>query len=256
MKILAIGDVCGKPGVAELRKRLPLLKREYRADFVIVNGENAAGTGIEPSQTDEIYNAGANVITLGNHAWGRREIAATADNDRFLLRPENFGPQAPGRGWGIYPTSLGDVCVISLIGRWMLDNNADNPFLTADRVIRQLPDHVKFIVVDFHAEATSEKIALGNYLDGRVSGVFGTHTHVQTADERILPKGTGFICDAGMTGPIDSVLGIKKEQSIAKFLGAVPTRYECPQGECMVNGIFFEFSDDGRCAGIERINIR
>ena len=255
MNVIAIGDICGAPGISILQKRLPMLRRDYNADFAIVNGENAAVNGITPDQAEEIYRAGADVITLGNHSWNRREIIRRAEDDRFLLRPANFGPLAPGHGYGVYPAGKADIAVISLMGRWQIDANADNPFICADKIIKNFPAHIKHVFVDFHAEATSEKTALANYLDGRVSGVFGTHTHVQTADERILPKGTGFICDAGMTGPVNSVLGIKVNLSIGLFMGAPPVKLESAEGECMINGVFFRCDENGRCVEIERINI-
>ena len=214
-KVLCIGDVVGNPGMDRIYRNLRQLKRDTHADFVIVNGENAAVVGLTPSQADEILSSGADVITLGNHSFGKREIIPFLEDSDQIIRPANYAPQLPGRGWNVYETRGGDLAVIELIGRCNMDYGPDNPFLMVEKILKQIT--AKMILVEVHAEATSEKLAMGYMLDGRVSAVYGTHTHVPTADNRILPRGTGYVTDLGMTGPRDSVLGIRPELSIAKF---------------------------------------
>ena len=201
-KVLAIGDVVASPGLEKLRRNLQQLKRRLGADFVVVNGENAAVVGITPSQAEEILDAGADCITLGNHTWAKREIADYMDDCPQIIRPANYAPQVPGRGWQVFETKAGDVAVIDLIGRCSMDYTPDNPFLMVEKILKEIT--AKIILVEIHAEATSEKLAMGYMLDGRVSAVWGTHTHVPTADARVLPKGTGYVTDLGMTGPRDS----------------------------------------------------
>ena len=188
-KVLAVGDVVGNPGLERVRRHLRQLKRKTGADFAVVNGENAAVVGLTPNQAEDILDAGADVITMGNHTWSKREIVSYMDDCSRILRPANYAPQVPGRGWGIYETRVGDVAVIDLIGRCNMDYNPDNPFLLVEKILKKI--HTKLILVEMHAEATSEKLAMGFLLDGRVSAVWGTHTHVPTADARILPAGTG-----------------------------------------------------------------
>ena len=187
IKVLAVGDVCGEPGLDFLDKRLKAYRKENNIDFVVVNGENANVVGITPRQADQIFRAGADVITLGNHTWTRTELRPYLDERRKILRPANFGPQCPGRGIAAYSMPFGDVCVLNLMGRFTLDTNTDNPFVIADGYMEEIKE--KIILVDFHAEGTSEKRAMGYLLDGRVSAVWGTHTHVQTSDAGLLPKG-------------------------------------------------------------------
>ncbi len=254
MKILAVGDVCGEPGLAFLGKRLRAYREEKDVDFCVVNGENANVVGITPKQADAIFQAGADVITLGNHTWTRTEMQPYLAEHRKILRPANYGPQCPGRGINAYRTPFGDVCVLNLIGRFTLDNNTDNPFVIADGYMREIRE--KIILVDFHAEGTSEKIAMAYMLDGKASAVWGTHTHVQTSDARILPKGTGTITDLGMTGPSESVLGIDPEQSIGKFLGDPPMRYNSAKGPCKLEGCLFDIDPEtGRCRRAEAIRL-
>ena len=216
-RVLCVGDVVGGPGMERVRRSLRRLKNSLGADFVIVNGENASVVGITPDQAEDILDAGADVITLGNHSFGKREIVHYMEDTTRLLRPANYAPQAPGRGWDVYETRFGDVAVIDLIGRCGMDYTPDNPFLLVEKLLKKIT--AKIILVEIHAEATSEKLAMGYMLDGRVSAVWGTHTHVPTADARVLPKGTGYVTDLGMTGPRESVLGIRPELSIAKFRG-------------------------------------
>lgn len=253
--ILAVGDVVGEQGVKHLERHLRSFKKMRDIHFTVVNGENAAGVGILNDQVEQLYNAGADVVTLGNHTFGKPQIAARLEEDPYLLRPANYTGRASGRGYGIYDCGRVQIGVMNLIGRCGLDFNADNPFLTADRLLKG--DKPLFTLVDFHAEATSEKLAMAYYLDGRVSAVWGTHTHVPTADEQILPHGTGYITDLGMTGPVTSILGIRPEQSIENFLGGLPGRYQVADGPCKMQGVVFDLdSSTGLCIGVERVDIR
>ena len=252
--ILAVGDIVGTSGLDFLAKKLRTLQKHYGVSFTVVNGENAALTGITPRQADDILSAGADVITLGNHTWGRREITDYLDDCRYILRPANYAPQVPGRGCGVFDAPFGRVCVMNLIGRCGMNFGAENPFFAADRVIAA--SDAKVTLVDFHAEATSEKLAMASYLDGRVSALWGTHTHVQTSDAGVFPKGTGYITDLGMTGPIRSVIGIKPEQSVSMFLGNPPQRYECAPGPAKLEGAVFEIDvSTGLCVSAEAIRI-
>ncbi len=253
--ILAVGDVVGEQGVRHLERHLRSFKKLRDIHFTVVNGENASGVGVMPEQVEQLYCAGADVVTLGNHTFGKQQIARRLEEDAYLLRPANYTGRAPGRGYGIFDCGHIQIGVMNLIGRCGLDFNADNPFTTADRLLKG--EKGLFTLVDFHAEATSEKLAMGYYLDGRVSAVWGTHTHVPTADEQMLPKGTGYISDLGMTGPIHSVLGIRPEQSIENFLGGVPGRYQTADGPCKMQGVVFSLdSATGLCVGAERVDIR
>lgn len=254
MKLLAVGDVVAPAGLNYLKQTLPTLKREHQIDFCVVNGENASVLGLSPRQADEILDAGADVITMGNHTWNRRDIVPYMERSRELLRPANLPPQQPGRGWRVYETPFGDIAVIDLIGRCSMDYTPDNPFLLAERILKRL--ETRLIFVELHAEATSEKLAMGWMLDGCVSAVWGTHTHVQTADERVLPGGTGYLTDLGMTGPRDSVLGIRPELSIQKFRGDLTGRYEPAPGPCKLEGCIFTVNTDtGRCTKVERVAV-
>ena len=252
-KVLAVGDVVGAPGMERIRRHLRQLKRRLGADFVIVNGENAAVVGITPDQAEDIMDAGADVITLGNHTWGKREIVSYLEDTSLVLRPANYAPQVPGRGWGVYETRAGDVAVIDLIGRCNMDYGPDNPFLQVEKILKDID--AKIILVEIHAEATSEKLAMGYLLDGRVSAVWGTHTHVPTADARVLPKGTGYVTDLGMTGPRDSVLGIRPDLSIAKFRGDLTERYRWADGPTKLEAVLFTIdSATGKCLKVERVD--
>ena len=253
LKILAVGDVVGAPGVERVRRCLRQLKRRCGADFTVVNGENAAVVGILPHQAEAILDAGADVITMGNHAWGKREIVPFLEESPYILRPANYAPQVPGRGWGIYETKAGPAAVIDLIGRCNMDYTPDNPFLLVEKILKQID--VRIILVELHAEATSEKLAMGYMLDGRVSAVWGTHTHVPTADTRILPKGTGYVTDLGMTGPRDSVLGIRPDLSIAKFRGDLTERYRWADGPTKMEAVLFTVdAATGKCRKAERVD--
>ena len=255
MRILAVGDVVGAPGLGFLTQRLRAYKEEQRIDFAVVNGENANVVGVTPKQADAIFAAGADAITLGNHTGTRYELQPYLDQKRRILRPANYAPQCPGRGWGVFQTKLGPVCVINLLGKFTLDPNTDNPFLVVDDILAETD--AKVVLVDMHAEGTSEKRAMGYYLDGRVSAVWGTHTHVQTSDADVLPEGTGYITDLGMTGPAHAVLGIAPEQSIGKFLGDPPRRYEAAMGACKLEGAIFEIdTETGKCRSVEAVRLR
>lgn len=252
-RVLTVGDVVGGPGLERIRRSLRWLKRKTNADFVVVNGENAAVVGITPDQADQILDAGADVITMGNHTWSKREIVPYMDECPQILRPMNYAPQVPGRGWGIYETKAGDVAVIDLIGRVSMDYGPDNPFTVVEKALKEIK--TKIILVEIHAEATSEKLALGYMLDGRVSAVWGTHTHVPTADARVLPKGTGYCTDLGMTGPRESVLGIRPDLSIAKFKGDLPERYRWAEGPTKLEAVLFTIdSTTGKCLKAERVD--
>ena len=255
MVILAIGDVVGSGSCEFLRRHLPDLRREYRADLVIANGENSAdGNGITPYSAEHLFTSGVDVITGGNHTFRRREIYGKLDENPNLLRPANYPAAAPGRGWCVVDTGRAQVCVINLIGTVFMDSMA-SPFETADAIIRQLnPGTV--VVVDFHAEATSEKRALGFHLDGRAAAVFGTHTHVQTADECLLPHGTGYITDLGMTGPVNSILGVDVKQILSRYLTKMPVRFTNPGGPyCLCGAIFDIDTASNRSNFVKRIQI-
>ena len=252
-RVLAVGDVVGAPGLERVRRNLRRMKREHKVDFTVVNGENAAVVGLLPNQAEDILDAGADIITMGNHTWGKREIVTYLDDCPRILRPANYAPQVPGRGWQVVETAAGDVAVIDLIGRCNMDYGPNNPFLLVEQILKEIT--AKIILVEIHAEATSEKLAMGYMLDGRVSAVRGTHTHVPTADARILPKGTGYVTDLGMTGPRDSVLGIRPELSIAKFRGDLTERYRWAEGPTKLEAVLFTIdSQTGKCRKAERVD--
>lgn len=253
-KVLAVGDVVGNPGMERICKSLRKLKMQAGADFVIVNGENAAVVGLTPNQAEDIFDAGADVITMGNHTFGKRELVEYLDENSRILRPANYAPQAPGSGVGIYDSRFGDVAVIDLQGRCNMDYGPDNPFLAVEKILKQI--NTKLIFVELHAEATSEKLAMGYMLDGRVSALWGTHTHVPTADVQVLPKGTGYVTDLGMTGPKHSVLGIRPELSIAKFRGDLTERYRWADGPTKLEAVLFTIdTETGLCRRAERIDL-
>ena len=253
-KVLAVGDVVGNPGMDRIRRSLRYLKRKTGADFVIVNGENAAVVGMTPQQGEDILDAGADCITMGNHTWAKREIVDYMEDCPQIIRPANYAPQVPGRGWQIFETKAGDVVVIDLIGRCNMDYGPDNPFLLIEKILKEI--RAKIILVELHAEATSEKLAMGYLLDGRVSAVWGTHTHVPTADAQVLPGGTGYVTDLGMTGPRHSVLGIQPKLSIAKFRGDLTERYRWAEGETKLEAVLFTIDTaTGRCRKAERVDL-
>ena len=253
-KILAVGDVVGGPGMDRICRSLRKLKQKTGADFVVVNGENASVVGITPHQAEDILDAGADVITMGNHTFGKREIVDYLDDNPRILRPANFAPQTPGRGWGIFDTQVGPVAVIDLIGRCNMDYGPDNPFLIIETILKKID--TKLIFVELHGEATSEKLAMGYMLDGRISALWGTHTHVPTADATVLPKGTGYVTDLGMTGPKHSVLGIQPKLSIAKFRGDLTSRYQWAEGPTKLEAVLFTIDTaTGLCRSAERVDL-
>jgi len=263
LNILFIGDIFGRPGRTIVAERLPELVKQHGPDLIIANCENAAaGFGITPSLAEELFDLGIDVMTTGNHVWDKREILEyfqMADGNphspvRRLLRPANFSPQLPG--YGLYHGQKNGVgyAVVNLQGRVFM-SSCDDPFRYADRLLEQIK--AKIVLVDFHAEATSEKIAFGWYLDGRVSAVVGTHTHIPTADETILSKGTAYITDVGMTGPYDSVIGVKKELVVEKFLNGLPTRFEPASGDVRLCAVLVECDNTtGKATRIERLTVK
>lgn len=253
-KVLAVGDVVGSPGMDRVCRSLRRLKRQTGADFVTVCGENASMLGMTPQQGEDILDAGADVITMGNHTFGRREIVDYLDDNPRVLRPANYAPQAPGRGYGLFDSRFGPVAVIDLIGRCHMDYTPDNPFLLIEKLLPKLD--TKLIFVEMHAEATSEKLAMGYMLDGRVSALWGTHTHVPTADTQILPRGTGYVTDLGMTGAVRSVLGVQVKQSIAKFRGDLTSRYQAADGPTKLEAVLFTIdTETGLCRRVERVDM-
>ena len=255
LNVLTVGDVVGEQGLYFLTRHLRALQKLHDIHFTVVNGENASGVGILPRQARAIYDAGADVVTLGNHTWNRIQIKDLLPEAPWLLRPANYTSRVPGRGLGIYDGPRGlRIAVMNLIGRCEMDSNFDNPFTVADRLLHGLDADV--CLVDFHAEATSEKGAMGFYLDGRVQAVWGTHTHVPTADAKVLPRGTGFLTDLGMTGPAQSVLGMRPEQAVNRFLGGLPMRFEPAPGPCKLESAVFSIDTDRRrCVGVERVDV-
>jgi len=254
INILAVGDVVSKSGLDCLRRRLPSIRKMKDIQFTVVNGENAAMLGITPNMAEDIFDLGVDVITLGNHTWGKKEIIPYLDDSPNILRPLNLAPQVPGRGYTLLERDFGTVLVANLIGRCDMDFGPDNPFLAADRLLKE--QKADIILIDFHAEATSEKLAMGYYLDGRVTAVWGTHTHVQTSDAQVLPKGTGYVTDLGMTGPARSVLGVKPEQSINLFLGNPRERFEAAPGACKLEcAVFTVDTETGQCTEAEVLRI-
>jgi len=255
MRILFIGDIVGSPGRRAVEELVPKITGRERLDFVIANGENvAAGSGMTSALADQLFGYGIDVITSGDHIWKRKEMVAELGNDRRVLRPANYPPGAPGFGYGTFESKSGAVIgVINLVGRVFMQA-VECPFRAAKEIVDKIRDRARIIVVDMHAEATSEKIALGYYLDGQVTAVLGTHTHVQTSDEKVLPGGTAFISDAGMTGPFDGVIGRKKEQIISRFLTQLPTKFEMAEGDIQLHGVIIDIDEKtGRANSIKRI---
>lgn len=255
LRVLFIGDIVGEPGRDAVKALLPDLVKDNLVDFVVANCENAAaGKGITPKITEYLLNTGINVLTSGNHIWDRQEIIPYIETQPLLLRPANYPKGTPGKGHGIFETKMGyRIGVVNLCGKLFMDSY-EHPFLTALDLVNELSKHTRMIIVDFHAEATSEKIAMGWYLDGKVSAIIGTHTHVQTADERVLPKGSSYITDVGMTGSMDSVIGMDKEKAIKRFLTLIPTRLEPATDNVCLNGVLVDLDkDSGKSLGIKRI---
>ena len=252
MVILAIGDVVGDPGMDILCRRLGRLQRQVGADLTVVNGENATGRGITPALAEDIFYAGADVITLGNHTFANRQICDYLDDHPHILRPLNFPAQQPGQGSVVAEVQGRRVCVANLQGRVGMDYNVSSPFSAADALLRET--EADLFLLDFHAEATSEKLAMGYHLAGRAAAVWGTHTHVPTADERILPGGTGYITDVGMTGGFDSVLGVRWEQSVAMFRGELAPRFQSSDRNKQIQGAVFTIDNStGCCTQVQRV---
>jgi 2',3'-cyclic-nucleotide 2'-phosphodiesterase len=256
MHIFFIGDIVGSPGRRAVEELLPRVVDRYFIDLVVANGENAAGgIGITPQVAEQLLNQGVDLLTSGNHIWKHKEILPYLDETDRLLRPANYPPGNPGRGYAVLETAAGEkVAVINLEGRVFM-SPLECPFRAVDHLLAALPPDVKVTLVDMHAEATSEKLAMGWYLDGRVSAVIGTHTHVQTADERILPGGTGYISDAGMTGPINSVIGMKKEVILERFLSQRPQPFKVATQDIQLQGVLLKVGADGRCQEISRLQL-
>lgn len=253
MNILFIGDVVGRPGRNHLSKNLSSLIKEHEIDFTIINGENSAGgVGITKSTYDELLGMGADVITLGNHAWAKKEVFDFIEEADRLVRPANYPKGTPGKGYQIVEKSGKRIAVLNLCGRVYMDC-MECPFRTADDILETIKDKADIIIVDFHAEATSEKLAMGWYLDGRVKAVLGTHTHVQTSDERILPGGTAYITDVGMTGPKDSILGVDRDIVIRKFVTGMPARFEVAGGETVLGAVRIALDENNNVTAITRV---
>jgi len=254
LKIMLTGDVIGHPGRRAFREHTPKLREKYGIDIVIVNGENsAAGKGITRKALDELYQGGADIVTSGNHIWDKKDVLEFIDQEPFLLRPANYPGNPPGKGCCVYPFRAKNIGIMNLSGRAFMPA-LDCPFQKAEELLKEFGSSCDVLLLDFHAEATSEKMAMGWYLDGRVNGVVGTHTHIQTADERILSKGTAYITDLGMVGPADSVLGVKPDIIIKKFMTARPVRFELADGPNVYSALVIEIDDNtNRTIGVERI---
>ena len=253
--VLAVGDVVGDAGVDFLCRHLPALRRLHGVHFTVVCGENAACNGLLPAQADAIFSAGADVITMGNHTWDKRQIVKYMERNPYVLCPANYTALTPGRGWGVFDGPRGlRVRVVDLIGRCEMSPYFDDPFTKMDEILTT--DAADLTLVDFHAEATSEKGAMAWYLDGRVQALWGTHTHVPTADGQVLPQGLGFVTDLGMTGPGQSVIGIRPDQAVNRFLGGLPQRFEPAEGPCKLNAVLFEIDVAAkRCLSVQRVDI-
>ncbi|ORT99467.1 Phosphoesterase [Anaerovibrio sp. JC8] len=257
MNILLVGDVVGRPGRKAFKKYTKELREKHNIDIVIVNGENsAAGKGISRKSLDELYAGGADIVTSGNHVWDKREVYEVIDTDPYLVRPANYPEGAPGKGWCLYPFKAKNVAVVNMSGRAFMPD-MDCPFQKIEDVLGEIGGQADIIILDFHAETTSEKMAMGFYLDGRVQVVVGTHTHIQTADERILPQGTAYITDLGMVGPWNSVLGVKSDIIIKKFTSCMPARFDLADGPGVYSALLVEFDDTtNKPTRVERILIK
>jgi len=254
LNILVIGDIVGKPGRAIVKALLPKIQKENDISFTIANAENAAGgRGLTLDVKNELLAAGIDVLTMGNHVWDNKNIFSFIDDEPRLIRPANFPGDCPGQGYHVYKAGFNqNIAVINVSGRIYLPP-LDCPFQVVNSIIQDLRDSADYIIIDFHAEATSEKLALGYYFDGRVTAVLGTHTHIQTADEKILPNGTAYITDLGMTGPIESILGMEKDSIIQKFLNGRPARFDVAGGPAQLQGVVLSVDDNsGKMAAINR----
>lgn len=255
MKILAVGDVCGENGVAFLSKNLGKIKREYNIDFTVVNAENAYGNGVLPCHADDVFAAGADVVTLGNHALDLVQMHTYVDDHKYITRPMNLPPQQPGIGFVDVDLGWGTVCVFNLLGRAYMNKMYDDPFTMADSFLKTHTADI--FLLDFHANSTAEKKAIGYHLDGRVSAVWGTHTHTQTADEQVLPQGTGFITDIGMCGSWNSVIGVDWQQSLSGFRGDIIGKFRASSEPCFLSGAVFDIDTaTKKCTSVARILVR
>ena len=254
MRILAVGDVVGRSGRKAFCTYTPKLKQEKNIDLVIVNGENAAhGKGLTQSTFMELLSGGADIVTSGNHIWDNKDVLKIIDQEPFLIRPANYPEGTPGKGFCIYPHRSKTIGVINLSGRTFMPV-MDCPFVKATEIFKELNNTCDIIILDFHAEATSEKMSMGFFLDGKITAMFGTHTHIQTADARILPQGTAYITDLGMVGSYNSVLGIRPKEAIDKFLTAMPVKFEVAEGSCIYCGIILEIDNKtNKVTDIERV---
>ena len=255
LKLLFLGDIIGEPGRRAVIDSVPIWKKERGVDFVVVNGENSAGgRGITPKITIDLLRAGVAVITTGDHVWDQKDLAAFIDTEPRLLRPINYPAGVPGQGSIVLDTPKGKVGVINVQGRTFMQPSLDNPFHVLDRAVARMREETRIIFVDAHAETTSEKIAIGRFLDGRVSAVVGTHTHTQTADERVFPGGTAFLCDAGMCGPTESILGREIDPIVQRFLSSMPVNFPVARGPVSICGALIEIDEaTGRALSIQRV---
>ena len=255
LNILAIGDIVGKVGIDKLAKEIKGIVEEKQIDFIIVNGENSAdGMGITEKEYKEILKLNADIITLGNHTWAKKDVFKFI-NEPYIIRPANYPSGVPGVGYKIMTCNNKKIAIINLLGRAEIGILTENPFICVDKIIEKIKNDVDIIMVDFHAEASAEKKAMGYHLDGKATVMFGTHTHIQTADEQILPKGTGYITDIGMTGPKDSVIGMEIGASLKRFVTTLPEKYKIASGEAILNGCVFKINDENcRVESIKRVS--
>lgn len=257
MKVLAVGDIVGTAGINKLKQSLKQITEKEKIDFIIVNAENSAeGMGITEKNFKDITSLGVDCITMGNHTWGKKDIFKFIDSPK-IIRPANYPEGVVGKGYNIYTCKGKKIAVMNLIGRVDINILTENPFLEAKKIIEKIQNEADMIFIDFHAEATAEKIAMKHFLDGKVTAIFGTHTHVQTADEEVTTKGMAYITDIGMTGPKNSVIGMEVNASIKRFVTSLPERYKLAEGSCIFNGCIIEINDENcRAISIERINIK
>ena len=255
MKILFFGDIVGQPGRQAIKEIIPQWQKKYQPDLIIANGENAAhGTGITEKSLNELLESGINLVTLGDHTWDQKETATLLENKEIpLIRPANFPPGLPGQGYRLIELRTKKILVINLIGRVFMRQDYDCPFRKADEILKEKAEKTDLIIIDWHAEASSEKVCLGWYLDGRVSAVLGTHTHIPTADARILPQGTAYISDVGMVGVRDSSLGRDKEIAVKRFLSQMNQKLEVAKGPVQANAVLVEINEKGRAKKIETL---
>ncbi len=258
MNVLCIGDVVGKAGRRALEELLPVIKEEYKIDYTITNAENAAGgAGLTPRIAGQLFRAGCDFLTLGDHTWDKHELIEYLQEDNNVIRPANFPEGTPGKGWAIVEVNGQKIGIVNLLGRVFMRYNVDCPFRALKRIVEEIKKETNIIFVDFHAETTSEKVAAGHFSDGEVTALFGTHTHIQTADDKILPKGTAYLTDLGMTGPYDSVIGQNKEKILQRFLTGLPVRFEVAEGDPWLHGIVVKVdTQTGLAKKITRIQRR